>query len=101
MGEAIAIISSTIVPPSIEHYGGNHARWTPEERLEQTRGSIRSLVELGIDDIYLADNSGGSWRDGMDRELRPARVRVFSHHQYRNKGISELYLLLAALPGIP
>ena len=97
----VAVISSTIAPSALEHYGGNHSRWSPAERLEQTRASIRSLLDLGIEEIHLADNSGANWRTGTEDALRPAHVQVFSHYQYRNKGLSEIQLLLAALPRLP
>lgn len=97
----IAVISSTISPPRLELYDGNSARWSPAERLEQTRASIQSLLDLGISEIYLADNSGANWREDTGEKLRPSQVRVFNQHSYRNKGISELYLLLAMLPHLP
>ena len=101
MKEPVAIISSTIAPANSEHYGGLAAQYDPALRLEQTRGTVESLTALGVREIYLADNSGANWQDGMEEAVKPARVQVFSQHQYCNKGISELYLLLAALPQLP
>ncbi len=101
MKPPVAILSSAIAPQSSEHYGREPLRYDPDARLEQTRSSIQSLLALGIEEIYLADNSGSNWRVDMERALHPARVQVFHQHPYRNKGISEVYLLLAALPGLP
>ena len=101
MKPPLAIISSTIAPRTSEHYGRESLRYDPDARLEQTRTGIQSLLALGIEQIYLADNSGPNWREGMERELYPAQVQVFDHHPYRNKGISEVYLLLAALAKLP
>ena len=101
MKPPVVLISSAIAPQSTEHYGTAPVRYDPATRLEQTRASIQSLLALGIEEIYVADNSGANWRADMERDLYPAQVQVFDHHQYRNKGISEVYLLLAALPRLP
>jgi hypothetical protein len=97
----IAIISSTIYPSALTTRDGVRSWNTPESRLEQTQKTIQSLVDCGISDIYLADNSGKNWLDTTDALLKPAKVYVFNHHQYHNKGISELYLLLSILEFIP
>ncbi len=101
MNPPIAVISSTIAPPDVEHYGGKRRRFDPDERLEQTRASIQSLLELGLTEIHVADNSGANWRDYMDSALTPARVHRCSQYPYRNLGISELQMLLALLPALP
>ena len=101
MKEPFAIISSTIAPPISNHYGGVAFGYDPYRRLEQTRQSVQALLAIGIQEIYVADNSGANWRGEMEEKLKPAQVHVFCQHQYRNKGISELYLLLAALPHLP
>jgi hypothetical protein len=76
-----------------------------DERLEQTRRTIDSLLGAGVEEIYLADNSGANWVAGTEKQLAPARVSVYDHYQFQNKGISEIYLLLSALeelpPGVP
>jgi hypothetical protein len=72
-----------------------------EERLEQTRKTIASLVRAGIEEIFLADNSGENWVAGTEETLKPARVYVYHHFQFQNKGISEIYLLLSALEHLP
>lgn len=97
----IAIISSTIYPPSKPIYDAIRTRFSPEERLEQTRHTVQSLLAAGLDDIYLADNSGDGWILGTEEHLRPARVHVYTQHQYTNKGISELWLLSSLLKHIP
>jgi hypothetical protein len=98
----LALISSTIFPPPVTNhrtlYRGTLA---PEKRIEQTKETIRSLVDLGYKEIYLLDNSGVRWLEGTDAELSPARVFKFNHFQFENKGLSELYMLLAGVQLLP
>jgi hypothetical protein len=58
-------------------------------------------LQAGISEIILTDNSGENWVAGTEDALRPATVYVYSHVQFRNKGISELYLLLSVLEHLP
>ena len=51
--------------------------------------------------MYLADNSGARWLSDTNELLKPAKVHVFNHSEYQNKGISELYSLLSVLEYIP
>lgn len=98
----IAIISSTIYPPISVTRDDIPRTWISSEiRLEQTKRTIKSLLDLGISDIYLADNSGKNWINTTQDLLEPAKVFIFDHHQYLNKGISEIYLLLSILEFIP
>jgi hypothetical protein len=68
--------------------------------LEQTQGTIASLLEAGISEIILVDNSGGQWIPGTENDLQPARVHVCDQYQFQNKGISEILMLLSVLPQI-
>ena len=97
----IAVISSTIYPPSLPTYDGQRTCLSPEERIEQTQKTIESLVNLGISEIYLADNSGENWVLNNDKSLKYVKIHIFSQYQYKKKGISELYLLLNILEYIP
>ncbi len=97
----IAIVSSTIAPSALPSHDGTRTTFTPEQRLEHTRGTVASLVELGVNEIFIADNSAGGWLCGRERELAPARVLHFDHPPVRNKGIGEMWLLLGALPSLP
>lgn len=99
----IAIVSSTIFPSAAVKYGVAAGRLVaaPDERLRQTGETVRSLQRLGIQRIVVADNSGPAWDDAATRALAPARVVVYPQHPFANKGISELYLLLAAIPSLP
>jgi hypothetical protein len=97
----IAVISSTIYPPASPMYDGKRSVISPDERLSQTQDTVKSLVNLGFSDIYICDNSGDNWVTGTEEELTPAKVHIFNAHQYNNKGISELYLLLKILNYIP
>jgi hypothetical protein len=94
----IGLISSTIFPSSDALYWGSPRTCIPSsQRLEQTRKTVDSLSEAGITRIVLADNSGTNWISGTEEFLKPADVHVSDQHQFQNKGISELYLLLNAL----
>lgn len=96
------LISSTIYPSDLPLYWGSPRTCIPsQERLEQTRRTIESLQKAGINRIILADNSGSEWISGTEEFLKPAEVHVFNQHQFQNKGISEIYLLLGVLNSIP
>ena len=97
----IAVVSSTVFPTARSTYGvqgGQRSFASPAERLAQTRGTVDSLVRLGVRRIIVADNSGPAWDPAATAPLGPAEVHLVDHHQFANKGISELYLLLAAVP---
>lgn len=96
-----AIVSSVISPIDKPLYGASRQLFSPERRLQDTLLTVQSLLALGIADIRIADNSGPRWRAQWEEALQPARVSVHSVHDYANKGISELYLLLAALAEMP
>lgn len=98
----IAVISSTIFPSDAPIYWGSPRRVIPtQERLEGTQKTIASLLAAKVDEIYLADNSGENWVAGTEEQLSPARVYVYHQHQFQNKGISELYLLLSIMEHLP
>jgi len=83
------------------HWGTLRQSISAEERLEQTRKTITSLLDAGIEDIYLADNSGEEWVAQTESYLRPSKVFVYNQHQFKNKGISEIYLLMTVLKHLP
>jgi hypothetical protein len=83
------------------YWGTPRASIPVEERLEQTVETLASLARAGIEEIYLADNSGENWVAGTEDALKPARVYVYDQHQFQNKGISEIYLLLSVLRHLP
>lgn len=82
-------------------YAPSRSVFRPEERLEQTRRTVDSLAANGFADIYIADNSGDNWVAGTEDRLSPAKVYRFSHYQFRNRGISEIYMLLEVLEALP
>jgi hypothetical protein len=47
------------------------------------------------------DNSGQRWKAGSEKLLEPARVQLFEHFQFQNKGISELFSLLSGIHVLP
>lgn len=97
----IAVISSTISPSAQPGHDGPRTNIDAAIRLEQTAASVRSLLDLGFREIYLADNSTNPPDEKALSILSPARVRHFTHFPYRNKGIAEAFLLLALLPELP
>ncbi|HTB79812.1 MAG TPA: hypothetical protein VK717_02875 [Opitutaceae bacterium] len=97
----IAIVSSTVAPSPLPSHDGVRTTFTPEQRLEHTCGTVASLVELGVKEIFIVDNSAGGWLRGREAALAPARVLHFDHPPIRNKGIGEMWLLLGALPALP
>lgn len=97
----IGVVTSTIFPPSTGIYDGRRSYFSPEERLAQTQQTIQSLLEAGISSVLLFDNSGESWIKGTENLLKSASVHLLNTYQYKNKGISELYLLLEAMGSLP
>lgn len=97
----IAVVSSTIGPSALPSHDGARTTFSPDERLEHTRDTVASLLAAGITDIIIADNSAGGWREDWTGALAPARAFHFSHPPFRNKGIGEMWLLLAALEHLP
>jgi hypothetical protein len=97
----IAVVSSTLAPSALPSHDGARTTFSPEERLEHTRGTVASLVAAGISDILIVDNSTGGWREAWTQPLEPARILHCNHPPFRNKGIGEMWLLLAALEHLP
>jgi hypothetical protein len=97
----IAVVSSTVAPSSAPSHDGARTTLSPEVRLEQTRGTVDSLVARGITDILIADNSPGTWLRDRAASLSPARILCQRQPPVRNKGIGELWLLLGSLDELP
>jgi len=97
----LAVISSCLAPSLQPGHDGARTNISVETRLGQTRESIASLVRLGFDEIYLADNSEHAPSAAVIDQLAPARVFHFGHFPHRNKGVAEAYLLLALAPQLP
>jgi len=97
----IAIITSTIFPPSESSYWNSRKEAKPEERFEQTLETIQSLIKYEIEHIYLCDNSGYGWTPELKDKVKPVELQLFGHYQFRNYGISELYMLKKGLCQLP
>lgn len=97
----IALVSSTVAPSQLPGHDGPRTNIAPEVRLEHTRGTIDSLLAAGITQIFITDNSPGDWLRQRVEKLRPARVLHFDQLPVRNKGLGEMWLLLAALEHLP
>lgn len=97
----IGLISSTISPSELASHDGARTNLDPQTRLVQTIESVASLVKLGFTSIIVADNSANPLSEGDAALLAPATVMRFQHFPYRNKGIAEAFLLLAATQNLP
>jgi len=97
----IALVSSTLAPSEQPSHDGARTTFSPAERLEQTRGTVASLLAAGIQEIIIADNSAGGWRGEWTPALAPARILHYSHPPFRNKGLGEMWLLIDALAHLP
>jgi hypothetical protein len=89
----IALISSTLFP------GDGLSRFSPEERLKQTRQTVESLLKFGLSTVYLVDNS--PLAAPPIEGLEPVRLMRYPGLPFRNKGISELRTLLQVLELLP
>lgn len=98
----IAVVSSTLFPGQAPLYGSDRSVYSHAERLDQTRGTVQSLVEAGLRDVYVADNSPAAPDARVIESLAPASVHHFrDQYQFHNKGISELFLLLLLVESLP
>lgn len=97
----IAVVSSTVAPSAAPSHDGARTNLSPDVRLEQTRGTVDSLVARGITEILVADNSPGTWLHDRAASLAPAHVLCQRQPPVRNKGIGELWLLLGSLDELP
>jgi hypothetical protein len=73
----------------------------PEQRLEQTRATVDSLIAAGAKQIVIADNSPGTWFAERAGILSPARVVHLQHPPIRNKGVGELWMMLSIVESLP
>lgn len=101
MSKSTAIVSSAISPSIGNLHGTYPGLIDPVSRLQQTIETVDALVTLGVSDIIIADNSGPNWNFEWARQLEPAKVHAIQMQQFRNKGITEIYTLLDALPLLP
>ncbi|SDS63897.1 hypothetical protein [Opitutus sp. GAS368] len=97
----IAVVSSCVAPSVLPSHDGARTTLTPEVRLQHTRGTVDSLLALGVKQIFVTDNSAGSWLVDRAAELAPARIIPFTQPPIRNKGIGEMWLLLGVLQHLP
>jgi hypothetical protein len=97
----IAVVSSTVSPSRLPSHDGARTTLSPEVRLEQTQATVASLVAFGAKEIFIADNSPGTWLRDKAAALAPAHVVHFDQPPIRNKGIGELWLMLGVLASLP
>jgi hypothetical protein len=95
------VIASTIFPAPSPNPEVVKSVYSSGERLEQTKGAVNSLIDLGYEDLLLLDNSGSRFQQILAEEFPAATVKTFDHFQYDNKGIAETILLLAGLEFVP
>lgn len=89
------LVTSTIRPAAAAVHGGPRSAFSPSERLEQTVGTVRSLVALGVSEIYVLDNSADLDAEAAARALAPGRIVRCPPTQFLNKGISEAHMVLS------
>lgn len=117
----IAIITSTIFPSEKPIFGdggdasyacelfpndtiikkANRSSFTHNERLLQTKATIKHLKEHGINDIYLIDNSSKEYHAEIRSSFELVNVITSDAYQFVNKGISEALLILYCLKYLP
>jgi hypothetical protein len=97
----IAIITSTIFPQPATQNSAYRATIKSEDRLNQTIETISSLTKNGVNKILLLDNSHNQLDQQTIDLLSPATVYTFNMFQFKNKGLTELHMLLAGLKYIP
>lgn len=97
----IAIITSTISPPRSDLHGVESNLISPEHRFEQTQETIKSLITLGIEHIVLVDNSSNEESEKLLNLLTGIKIINSRSPQFRNKGLSELWMLQKSLEWIP
>ncbi|PWS31695.1 hypothetical protein [Pedobacter paludis] len=96
----ISIISSTIFPfYTTEKLNKNLI--SNESRLADTINTIGSLENKNFDSIYVFDNSIPRLDNEIIDLLYPAKATSFDVLPYKNKGLSEIYLLLLGLRDLP
>jgi hypothetical protein len=69
--------------------------------MKQTIQSIKSLKSVGYEKIFILDNSGSRWC--YERSIFPndVKMKIFNHYQFKNKRISEIYMILSFIKEIP
>ncbi|MDO1449792.1 hypothetical protein Q0590_26170 [Rhodocytophaga aerolata] len=97
----IAIITSTLYPPSKPIFNQPRSSFTPNERITQTKQTILSLKEKGIKDIWLLDNSDSCKYYIIKDIFKEINVLLFDNYQFDNRGLSEIFLILNSLKYLP
>jgi hypothetical protein len=97
----LAIVTSTIFPPPATTAAAYRGTIQGDERLKQTIETIASLTKNGFDKIFLLDNSHVKLSQQTIALLSPAKIFTFDMFQFKNKGLTELYMLLAGLKHLP
>ncbi|MCZ4221798.1 hypothetical protein [Pedobacter rhodius] len=96
----ISIVSSTIVPFYITEKQSKNLI-SNESRLADTIKTVKSLESKNFDSIYVFDNSTPRLNKEIIDLLYPAIATSFDVLPYKNKGLSEIYLLLLGLRNLP
>jgi hypothetical protein len=97
----LALITSTISPPSKKLFHEKRSSYTPEQRLQHTLATVKSLQEKGITQIYLFDNSFEVDFEGFKHHFNHINIYNIQQYQFNNKSINEHLLLLTGLMHIP
>jgi hypothetical protein len=97
----IAIVTSTLFPSDKSIFEGKRTSFDSEERSEQTRQTIISLRDTGLDEIYLADNSEKQFHQSVHSMFDDVNVLTFDNYPFNNRGTSEALLILNSLKYLP
>lgn len=96
----IAVITSTSIINKPLDWDKDYLVNT-DVRISQTQATIASLKKIGINDIYLFDNSGLEHREYLSTMYKDVKLFVQDQYSFKNKGLSEIHLLLNNLSSLP
>ena len=96
----IAVVSSTMAPDTSLCRDGVRTSFSVDERVEQTRITLNSLTRIGISSILIMDNSPENVAPRFAGHLSQGRIIHCPQPLFSNRGLGEIWLLLAALPYI-
>jgi len=98
----IALITSTLFPPQGNSPNTNYRnKLSSDQRIEQTFLTIDSLKKVGINEIYLFDNSGVNYISKIQTLFSDVNYITINSIQFENKGLSEIFLIKQGLDYIP
>lgn len=101
MHTCAVVVTSTIFPRPSRDPKVVRSVHTSEQRITQTKETLRSLRALGYERVWLVDNSGHQHEKELRMNFPDVNLQIYDHFQFNNKGISETILLLESLIHLP